>query len=115
MVGVTEMRSVQGARKEPPVPRCPAGMDPDAKKIWREVLRRYGAGCEKIAGPALEAFCGQMAMMRKLQKQVDDEGLIVLDSRGAAMRHPAFDMLIDLRKQIQAVSSDFDPPKRRGR
>ena len=68
---------------------APKHLPADIKVIWVETVTAYGAGWEQIAGPRLEAYCGQVARMRDAQRRIAVEGLVVADGKGQPMPHPA--------------------------
>jgi phage terminase small subunit len=61
----------------------------DLVPIWVATVEAYGAGWEQIAGPKLEAYCGQVARLRDAQRRIAVEGLVVADGKGQPMAHPA--------------------------
>jgi hypothetical protein len=59
----------------------PGDLVGDDRSVW--------AGWEQVAGPRLEAYCGQVARMRDAQRRIAVEGLVVADGKGQPMPHPA--------------------------
>lgn len=90
---------------------------PDAESaIWDEVMFRLGRDVrERVAGPDLEAFCGQVARLREAQKRIAAEGLIIADPKGFPMPHPAIAIERAAQIEIRAWGSRFEAPASSGR
>ena len=83
--------------------------------IRKEVLSAYGDGAEAISGPDLEAYCGQIAILRDAQRRLAAEGLIIADPKGLPIPHPAIAIEKSAQEEIRKCASAFKPPRRRGR
>lgn len=94
--------------------KAPAHLPADVAEVWVEVVDAYGEGAEAIVGPALEAYCGQVATMRAAQAQVADEGLIVADPKGFAVPHPGLAIAKAAQAEVRAWGDQFRA-RRRGR
>lgn len=81
--------------------------------VWAEVVAAYGEGAEAVEGPALEAYCGQVATLRECQRRLADEGLIVADPKGVPMDHPAIKLERAAQDEIRKWGDQFRPPRRR--
>lgn len=68
---------------------APPHMPADVAAIWVETITAYGDGWERIAGPGLEAYCGQVARLRDAQRRLATEGLVIADPKGNPIPHPA--------------------------
>ena len=97
------------ASAEAPEPvEPPEDMPEEAAKVWREIV-----AANDLAGnvdrAALEAFCTLMARMREARARVEEEGLIVEDSRGRTVPHPALLVERQTAEQIRAWGDRFAP------
>jgi len=63
--------------------------------IWDELSPNMVA---RIGNAGLEALCGQVYRMREAERRISDEGMVVQDTKGNPMPHPA----IAIEKQAQA-------------
>ena len=79
---------------------------------WDEVVTAYGEGSEVIEGPALEAYCGQVATLRECQRRIADEGLVVADPKGVPIEHPAIRLERAAQDEIRK-GDQFRPRRRR--
>jgi phage terminase small subunit len=79
------------------------------RPIWEQVVARFGAGSRAIEGPALEAYVGQVALLREAQGRVDREGLVVSDPKGNPVPHPAIAVARAAQAEIRAWGDRFDP------
>lgn len=79
--------------------------------MWAEIVDAYGPEWEKIAGPALEAYCGQVSVMRDAQKRIAEEGLIVGDTKGMPIQNPSILIERQAQDEIRKWGSQFCPPK----
>ncbi len=80
--------------------------------MWVEVVEAYGAGVEAIIGPALEAYCGQVATLREAQAKLAAEGLIVSDPKGFPINHPAIGIERAAQEEIRKWGDAFRPRRR---
>ena len=85
----------------------------DVDEIRAEVLAAYGAGSERIDGPDLEAYCGQVSRLRDAQARIAEEGLIVADAKGVPMPHPALLIERQAQDEIRKWGSAFRPARGR--
>lgn len=122
---MTEAKTPAPRRRKPPADKPadkpvdgfppPAHMDGDAATVWTEVVNAHHDP-ERIAGPDLEAYCGQVAMMRDARKRVAREGAIIADSRGTPMPHPAIALELKAQAEVRAWGDKFrGRPKRPAR
>lgn len=104
--------------QEPPKPvEPPEGMPADVATVWREIVESNDlAG--RVDRAALEAFATLVARMREARDRVAEEGLIVEDSRGRTVPHPALLVERQTAEQIRAWGDRFaplvKPARRRG-
>lgn len=72
-------RSLKKKEFRPPAeaPPCPPGLSDEARQIWAEQvfdLERFGI-LSRLDGTTLEAFVNNLAMMRKMQRFIDENGV----------------------------------------
>lgn len=98
----------------------PDHLDEEAAKVWREIIAQHHEP-GKIAGPDLEAYCGQVAMQRDARRRVAAEGTIIEDERGRPDVHPAIALEVKAQAEIRAWGDKFrgrvkrPEPERRSR
>ena len=92
---------------------APAHLPKAVAEVWSEVTTAYGDGAEVIEGPALEAYCGQVATLRDAQRRLADDGLVVNDSKGFPVNHPAIAIERAAQDEIRKWGDQFRPPKPR--
>lgn len=108
---------------KPPSPDAPEQLEPpedlpeSPAKVWREIVASNDlAG--RVDRAALEAFCTLIARMRDARARVDEEGMVVEDSRGRTIPHPALTIERQAAEQIRAWGDRFaplvKPARRRG-
>lgn len=80
----------------------------DVKLIWDEVLAAAGeARANAMKGPALEAYCGQIARLREAQKRLNAEGLVIADPKGNPIPHPAIAIERTAQDEIRKWGKQF--------
>ena len=92
---------------------APGHLTESVRAVWVEVVSAYGDGAEAIEGPALEAYCGQVATLRICQEKLASEGLIVADPKGVPIEHPAIRLERAAQDEIRKWGDQFRPPRRR--
>ena len=75
--------------------RPPEHLTDELAEIWAEMSPQVES---TIAAAGLESLCGQVARMRDARERIDEDGLVVADSRGNPVPHPA----IAIEKTAQA-------------
>ncbi len=60
-------------------------------------------------GPAFDAYCGQVAVLRDAQQRVANEGLIVQDPKGFPIPHPALAIVRAAQDEIRKWGDRFTP------
>lgn len=83
----------------------PAHLPPDIASIWVETVKNLGYRIDRLDPPSLEAYCGQIARLRDAQHRIHDEGLIVADSKGHPIPHPAIAVEKSAQAEIRAWQS----------
>ena len=87
-------------------------MTTDVQEICQEVLAAYGDGSDRIDGPDLEAFCGQVARLRDAQARLAAEGSIIADPKGVPIPHPAIAIERAAQDEIRKWGNAFKPRRR---
>ena len=87
-------------------------MTTDVQEIRKEVLAAYGDGSDRIDGPNLEAFCGQVARLRDAQARLAAEGSIIADPKGVPIPHPAIAIERAAQDEIRKWGNAFKPRRR---
>lgn len=90
---------------------APAGMPDSLAEVWEQIVTAYGPGAETIMGPALEAYCGQVATLRDAQARIASEGLVVADPKGHPIPHPAVAIERAAQDEIRQWGARFAPPR----
>lgn len=81
-------------------------------KIREEIRAAFGDGFERVDGPDLEAYCGQVSRLRDAQMRIASEGLIVSDAKGQPMPHPAIAIEKAAQDEIRKWGNAFRPRRR---
>ena len=87
-------------------------MTTDVQEIRQEALAAYGDGADRIDGPDLEAFCGQVARLRDAQARLAAEGSIIADPKGVPIPHPAIAIERAAQDEIRKWGNAFKPRRR---
>lgn len=95
-----------------PVP--PKHLPADVAAAWQEVVDAYGDDPNPILGPSLEAYCGQVAILRGAQRRIAQEGLIVADTKGHPITHPAIEIERSAQDEIRKWGDKFKPRRDTG-
>lgn len=90
---------------------APKSLPPDIASVWDEVVKSYGPGAERIVGPHLEAYCGQVVRLRDAQRRIAAEGLVVADSKGQPIPHPALVIERTAQDEIRKWGETFRPKR----
>jgi len=83
-----------------------------------EVKARWdaaGADFARVAGPDLDAYCGQVAIVRETAERVSAEGTVIADAKGNPVAHPAVEIGRKAQAEVRAWAGRFDPPRPRSR
>lgn len=87
----------------------PDGMPSDVAAVWDEIVTAHGEDWERIEGPGLEAFCGQIARLREAQRRLAEEGLVTADPKGNPIPHPAVQIERVAQGEIRKWGQQFKP------
>lgn len=89
-------------------PEAPSVLSKGARIVWDEIVEHNDLAAT-VDRAALEAFCTLMARLREARARVDAEGMVVKDSRGRAVPHPALTVERQVAEQIRAWGDRFEP------
>ncbi|QHO91936.1 hypothetical protein CWT12_12315 [Actinomyces sp. 432] len=92
-------------------PTPPTHLPDDVATIWQEVIDTYGD--DSIAGPALDAYCSQVAVERAATRAIQSDGLIVEGPKGEPIPHPALELQRRAQDEIRKWGNQFQPRRRR--
>lgn len=99
---------MDGTEERDPRLNAPDRLPEHVKEVWDEIV-----ATNDLAGTvdrqALEAFCYLVARLRQAQARIEDEGMVVRDSRGKVQPHPALEVERKLAEQIRAWGDRFAP------
>lgn len=93
---------------------APDHLPESVRAVWEQVVAAYGDDSERIEGPDLEAYCGQVAVLRDAQARLASDGLVVADPKGNPLPHPAIAIEKAAQDEIRKWGNTFKPRKRRG-
>ena len=87
---------------------APAHLSAAARAVWVELAPAFvGDRFDEAEGPALEAYCVQVARMRDAQTRIDAEGLVVADEKGRPVPHPALMIEKQAQSEVRAWVSRY--------
>lgn len=99
---------MDGAKEHDPRIDPPDRLPDHVKEVWQEIV-----ATNDVAGTvdrqALEAFCYLVGRLRQAQGRIEEEGMVVRDSRGRVQPHPALEVERKLAEQIRAWGDRFAP------
>lgn len=88
----------------------PADLPEDVDAVWDQVIAVFGdADTASVEGPALQAYCGQVARLRDAQRRIAAEGLVIADPKGNPIPHPAIAIEKAAQVEIRAWGDKFKP------
>jgi phage terminase small subunit len=90
-------------------PVAPKHLPVRVAAAWIEVVARWGDRAGEITGPALEAYCGQIATLRDAQQRLAEEGAVIADPKGNPIPHPALAIERLAQTEIRTWGRRFDP------
>lgn len=97
------------------LPPAPDRLSDGAKKAWDEIVAQHGGHADRIVGPLLEEFCEALALSREAHARVEAEGMIVADTKGFPIDHPALAIGAKAERVIERLAPRFAPPVDRRR
>jgi P27 family predicted phage terminase small subunit len=98
-------------------PRMPSYLPRRAKTAWRQIVPRLDevGMLDRVDGPALEALCVQVAIMRQATAEIADlDSLVTLGSKGQPVPHPLLPVLASAQNAVRQWTERFglDPSTR---
>lgn len=96
-------------RPERILPKAPACLDREAKKIWKEwapKLLKLGVLTETDTF-ALETLCRSMSRVREANKAVQEKGTVIKDSRGIPRRNPFLRVEEKAQQEVDRMMIQF--------
>lgn len=86
----------------------PERMPQDVRQVWEEIVE-----ANELAGTvdrqALEAYCHLIARLRAAQERIAAEGMVVRDTKGKVIPHPALEVERKMTESIRAWGDRFAP------
>lgn len=104
-------------RAKPSLPEPPGRLSKRAAAVWREIVAEHGAHAHLIVGPVFEEYCEALAVSREAHERVAAEGMIVSDTKGFPIDHPALAIGARAERTVERLAPQFQPPvdrRRRG-
>ena len=98
-------------------PRMPSYLPQQAKTAWRQIVPRlHEVGMlDRVDGPALEALCVQVGIMRQATEEIAAlDGLVATGSQGQPVAHPLLSVLTSAQNAVRQWTERFglDPSTR---
>lgn len=115
----TQLRIVRGDRpdrintKEPKapksVPRCPAWLSADAKKIWRRTVKQLESMqiLSEADQDVICAYVNAVVLYERATKIVDEVGVLVEGRRDGMVKNPAVQVQRDQAQLIRQLGSEL--------
>lgn len=82
-------------------------------EICKEITDAFGSAADKLNPKALEAYAGQIAIIRDCQGRISKDGALVTTAKGDVIPHPAIEIERKAQQEIRAWGDTFKPPRRR--
>ncbi|MFK0005483.1 P27 family phage terminase small subunit [Paenarthrobacter sp. NPDC090520] len=76
--------------------------------VWREIVASNDL-VGKVDRVALETYCTLTARLREARGRIEDEGMVVTDTRGKVIPHPALAVERSTAEQIRVWGDRFAP------
>ncbi|MGP7815358.1 phage terminase small subunit P27 family [Glutamicibacter soli] len=99
---------MDGTEERDPRLNAPDRLPEKVKEVWDEIV-----ATNDIAGTvdrqALEAYCFLVSRLREAESRIDEEGMVVRDSRGKVQAHPALEVARKLNEQVRTWGDRFAP------
>lgn len=94
------------------VKRPPAGLAPESRRLWTSIVAEYDLG-DSAGLRLLQTACESLDLMRRAEKQVEQDGMTVRDRYGAIRGHPMLSTIRDARAAMLAslrqLNLDLEP------
>ena len=96
-------------QQEAPAPvEAPDHLPEAVADVWREIVASNEL-VGKVDRAALETFATLMARLREARDRIEEEGMVVTDSRGRVIPHPALAVERSTAEQIRVWGDRFAP------
>ncbi|MGO2069655.1 terminase small subunit [Glutamicibacter arilaitensis] len=99
---------VDGTGEKDPRLAPPERMPAAVREVWEEIV-----ASNELAGTvdrqALEAYCHLIARLRAAQARIEEEGMVVRDTKGKVIPHPALEVERKMTDAIRAWGDRFAP------
>ena len=79
--------------------------------IWDELAEDMD---DKIGLAGMEAFCGQVHRLREASQRITTEGMVVQDSKGNPVPHPALGIEKTAQAEVRAWTDKYARRYRKG-
>ena len=89
----------------------PAHLAEPEAVAWGEHAARWPDNVPMPEGAEFEAWLGQVARLRAAQRAIAKDGLIVADTKGAPMPHPALEIERKAQTELRTWGDKFDPAR----
>jgi len=93
----------------PDVPKMPADMDPEAKTVWRRVLRemRYMGVVRAADTDVLRAYCEGVVRYQHAARLLAQSGPLVRGQRGELVKNPLHQVVRDNADEIRQFAREL--------
>ncbi|MEX1173512.1 MAG: phage terminase small subunit P27 family [Chloroflexota bacterium] len=93
----------------PDVPKMPADMDPEAKVVWRRVLRdmRHTGVIRAADTDVLRAYCEGVARYQHAARLLGQSGPLVRGQRGELVKNPLHQVVRDNADEIRQFAREL--------
>ena len=86
----------------------PERMPEKVAEVWREIVSSNELAAN-VDRQALEAYCHLIARLRAAQERIEEEGMVVRDTKGKVIPHPALEVERKMTDAIRAWGDRFAP------
>ena len=86
----------------------PDRMPEKVSEVWREIVAANELAAN-VDRQALEAYCHLIARLRAAQERIEEEGMVVRDTKGKVIPHPALEVERKMTDAIRAWGDRFAP------
>ena len=87
----------------------PSHLTKEVQAVWVEQVEALGDKAQRVIGPEFEAYCGVIARLRDAQRRIQEEELIVPDTKNAPVAHPAFAIERQCADDLRKWGDKFKP------
>lgn len=90
---------------------APDHLPENVRIVWSELIDTHSDPA-RIIGPAFDAYCGQVALLRDVQARISAEGPVVANAKGEPVPHPALAIMTKAQAEVRAWGDRFKPRQR---